>query len=410
MTAAVIITICLLLLLAYVFDITASKTKIPSIILLLVLGFGLKQITDLAGYPLPNLQPILPILGTIGLILIVLEGSLELDIDRSKLKFVGTTFLLALLSILVMSFGLAYSFFYFFDYSLKYSLTNAIPMCIISSSIAIPSARYLLAKDKEFVTYESSLSDIIGVIFFNFITLNESIGTYSFGFFILELLIMFIVSFLATMALSFLIAKIRHHFKFVPIIILVVLIYTISKMFHLPALIFILIFGLVLQNLDKLKGFHFIQILNPDILDLEVKKFMEVTTEFSFLIRALFFLLFGFLIEFDDLINIDTLPWAGGIVISVFVIRAIFLKVLKLRITPLLYIAPRGLITILLFLSIPINQKIVIVNNALLIQVIVLCAIIMMIGLIFSKNIQPAPLLRSEEENDPERDKVFDMI
>lgn len=409
MTVAVIITICLLILLAYVFDITASKTRIPSIILLLLLGFGLKQITDFAGYPLPNLEPILPILGTIGLILIVLEGSLELDLDRSKLKFVGTTFLLALLPMLVMAFGLAYSFFYAFDYSMKYSLTNAIPLCIISSAIAIPSARYLIAKDKEFVTYESSLSDIIGVIFFNFITLNDYIGTSSFGFFFLELLVMFIVSFLATMALSFLIAKIRHHFKFVPIIILVVLIYTISKMFNLPALIFILLFGLVLQNLDKLKGFHFIQILNPDILDLEVKKFMEITTEFSFLIRALFFLLFGFLIQFEDLINIETLPWAGGIVISIFIIRAVFLKIFKLRVTPLLYIAPRGLITILLFLSIPVNQKILIVNNALLVQVIVICAIIMMFGLMFSKNIEPSSLKRSEEENDLEKDKVFDL-
>lgn len=410
MTVAVIITICLLILLAYVFDITASKTRIPSIILLLLLGFGLKQITDFAGYPLPNLEPILPILGTIGLILIVLEGSLELDIDRSKLKFVGTTFLIALLPMLVMALGLAYSFFYAFDYSMKYSLTNAIPLCIISSAIAIPSARYLIAKDKEFVTYESSLSDIIGVIFFNFITLNDYIGTYSIGFFIFELIVMFIVSFLATMALSFLIAKIRHHFKFVPIIILVVLIYEISKMLNLPALIFILLFGLVLQNLDKLKGFHFIQILNPDILDKEVKKFMEITTEFSFLIRALFFLLFGFLIQFEDLINIETLPWAGGIVISIFIIRAIFLKIFKLKVTPLLYIAPRGLITILLFLSIPVNQKISIVNNALLIQVIVITAIIMMFGLMFSKNIEPAPLIRSEEENDLEIDKIFDRV
>ena len=339
----------------------------------------------------------------------MLEGSLELDIDRSKLKFVGITFLVALLPMLVMAFGLAYSFFYAFDYSLKYSLTNAIPLCVISSAIAIPSSINLSPEKKEFVIYESSLSDIIGVIFFNFITLNDYIGTSSFGFFFLELLVMFIVSFLATMALSFLIAKIRHHFKFVPIIILVVLIYTVSKMFHLPALIFILLFGLVLQNLDKLKGFHFIQILNPDILDLEVKKFMEITTEFSFLIRALFFLLFGFLIQFEDLINIETLPWAGGIVISIFIIRAIFLKVFKLRITPLLFIAPRGLITILLFLSIPVNQKMLIVNNALLIQVIVICAIIMMFGLMFSKNTEDENLIKIDDENDREKDKIFDM-
>ncbi|MBS1519002.1 MAG: cation:proton antiporter [Bacteroidetes bacterium] len=410
MTVAVIITICVLILLAYIFDITASRTKIPSIILLLILGFALKQITFLAGFQLPNLNPILPILGTIGLILIVLEGTLELDINRSKLKLIGTTLVLALVPMIILSFALAYSLLYAFDFSLKYALTNAIPLCIISSAIAIPSSRFLKSSDKEFVTYESSLSDIIGVIFFNFITLNEYIRTISFGIFLVELIIMFIVSFFATIALAFLIAKIKHHFKFVPIIILVVLIYTISKLFNLPALIFILLFGLIVQNLDEMKGFKFIQRLNPDILDKEVHKFSEITTEFSFLIRALFFILFGYLIQFEDIINLETLPWAGGIVIAIFLIRAVFLKLLKLRISPLLYIAPRGLITILLFLSIPVNQKILIVNNALLIQVIIICAIIMMFGLMFSRETASEPIYTKEEDKDFEKESLFDVV
>lgn len=48
---------------------------------------------------------------------------------------------------------------------------------------------------------------------------------------------------------------------------------------------------------------------------------------------------------------------------------------------PLLSIAPRGLITILLFLSIPENQGISLVNNSLIIQVIIFTALIMMVGL-----------------------------
>jgi hypothetical protein len=41
--------------------------------------------------------------------------------------------------------------------------------------------------------------------------------------------------------LSFLLNKIQHHIKFVPIVLLIILIYEISKIFHLPALIFILV-------------------------------------------------------------------------------------------------------------------------------------------------------------------------
>ena len=71
----IIITFCILLLVAYLFDLTSSKTKIPSVILLLLLGWGVRQITDLLFIDLPDFSYVLPILGTIGLILIVLDGS-----------------------------------------------------------------------------------------------------------------------------------------------------------------------------------------------------------------------------------------------------------------------------------------------------------------------------------------------
>lgn len=77
------IIIYILLLLAYVFDITASKTKITSVILLLLLGFSVKIITENINISVPYLNLILSILGTIGLILIALEGSLELEINKA---------------------------------------------------------------------------------------------------------------------------------------------------------------------------------------------------------------------------------------------------------------------------------------------------------------------------------------
>lgn len=79
MNASILITICALLLLAYIFDITSSKTKIPSVILLLLLGWTVNKITQVFNINVPNLESVLPIIGTIGLILIVLEGSLELE-------------------------------------------------------------------------------------------------------------------------------------------------------------------------------------------------------------------------------------------------------------------------------------------------------------------------------------------
>ena len=388
MTISVIITISILLLLAYVFDITTSKTKIPSVILLLLLGFGANLFKESLNITLPNLNPILPILGTIGLILIVLEGSLELEINKTKLPLILKSSIVALIPLLVISFGIAYYLNHFEHLPLKLALASAIPIGIISSAIAIPSARNLLNNEKEFITYESSLSDIFGVIFFNFITLNDNIGTQTFGHFFLELLTMLAVSFVATILLAGFLNNIKHHIKFVPMIILVLLIYGIAKLFHLPALIFILIFGLFIGNIDELRQYKFIQKFHPVNFTKDVHKFREITAELAFLVRALFFMLFGFLIDISDVLNSETILFALCITLGIFIVRLIVLKIFKLQTNPLVFIAPRGLITILLFLSIPISQQIEQIDKSLIIQVIILSALIMMVGLMRYKNPQ----------------------
>ena len=83
----------------------------------------------------------------------------------------------------------------------------------------------------------------------------------------------------------------------------------------------------------------------------------------------------------------DTLYWALGIVAVIFIIRFIQLKALKVPLQPLLLIAPRGLITILLFLAITPEQAIPLVNKSLIIQIIILTALIMMIGLMTTRSV-----------------------
>ena len=389
MTAAIIITICTLLLIAYIFDLTSSKTKIPSVILLLFLGWLVQQASTFVNIRIPNLQPLLPILGTIGLILIVLEGSLELEFNKSKIPLIKKSFVIALVPILSLSLLLAYLFMYFGGTSFKDALLNAIPFSVISSSIAIPSVRNQATSTKEFVIYESSLSDILGILFFNFVAYNSTINVASFGNFGLQLLIIAAVSFVATLGLSLLLSKIEHHIKFAPIVFLIILIYEISKIYNLPALLFILLFGLFLGNLDELKRFKWIDKLKPDELNSEIHKFKELITEATFLVRALFFLLFGYLMQTAEILNAATFKWALAIVAMIFILRAILLKLFKLSLSPLLYVAPRGLINILLFLSILPEKTIALANKSLVVQVIFLTAFIMMLGLLLTKKIAP---------------------
>ncbi len=386
MVNSIIITLCCLLLLAYVFDLTSSITRIPSVILLLILGLAAKLVSNFLGLEIPDLTSLLPIFGTIGLILIVLEGSLELELNKSKKSVIRKTLAASFIQIALLSFGFAFLFYYFGDYPFSLALINAIPLCVISSAIAIPSSKNLSPEKKEFVIYESSLSDIIGVLLFNFVLTNEVVNLHSFTTFGVQLIILVIVSLIATIGLAYLLHKIDHHVKFTPILILVILIYGISKYFHLPALAFILIFGLIAGNLDEFKKIKFIDKIHPETLNAEIHKFKELLSEMAFLTRALFFLLFGYLLDVNDILNANTILWSGTITVLIFAVRFAQLRLFGTKSLQLILMAPRGLITILLFLSIPSEKSIALVNKPLVIQVIILTSLVMMLGYIIGKN------------------------
>lgn len=390
MTNAIIITICCLLLIAYLFDLTASRTRIPSVILLLLLGWAVKLVAQFLQIDIPSLSPLLPAFGTIGLILIVLEGSLELKLSRERSPLIKKSILMSALPMLLMLAGCAWLIHDQYQVSWKTSLINITPLCIISSAIAIPSAAAIESRFRETVIYESSFSDIIGVMIFNFLILNETIGPLQVGNLFLQILLMTVISLLVTILLAFFLRRIDHHIKFVPIILVLILIYFVSKYFHLPGLIFILLFGLLLGNAEKVIKIKGLEHIDTSRLQDEVHKFREITTEGAFLIRAMFFLIFGFQIETADVLNSDTLLWSAAITALIFVLRAVHLRITGLPVFPLIYFAPRGLITILLFLSIPAEFTIPLINTALIIQVILMTAVVMMLGLMSQSKPQKA--------------------
>jgi cell volume regulation protein A len=384
MTTPLIITLCVLVLVAYAFDLSSKRTKIPTVIILLIMGYLIKYAVDFFEIGIPNLDFLLPAIGSIGLILIVLEAGLDLELNKKKKAILTESFMSAVLPLLMLFLVIGFSINYYTGAGLMSSFINAIPFCIISSAIAIPSVQNLSDEKKEFVVYESSFSDILGVVLFNFFLSNETVGISSFLVFFAQILIMLLISLVASIGLAFVIKKIDHHVKFIPIMVMIILIYEIAKIYHLPALLFILIFGLFLNNLDELHRFSFIKKLQPKLLNEEVKGFSKLIAETAFLIRTIFFILFGYTISAETLLNLETLPFALGIITLIILIRFIQLKISKTEITPLLFIAPRGLITIMLFLSIPIAKKIHFINDSLLIQVIIIGAFLMMIGLMFT--------------------------
>ena len=385
-TYTILIILSGLVIFSYLFDLVANKTKIPSVLLLLLLGIGLHFLVDYLKIQTINFLSILPTLGTVGLILIVFEGSLELKYDRKKNKLIKTAFLSALLILIATTAIITFVIYQISHKELYTCIANAIPFSVISSAIAIPSAVALNKEDKEFVVYESSFSDILGIITFNFVITNSTLTTSSFLGLAFSTSLILLLSAVACIILIFIMGKLVHNIKFFLIISILILVYAIGQSYHLSSLVLILSTGLFLNNVDNIENAWFRSVFIYKNLSADLSNLYQLSAESAFILRTFFFVIFGFTMNVKELNNPIILANGLFILIAIYAIRFIFLKTLKKGIiTPILYIAPRGLISILLYFNLPDSIKIVQIGPSFLFLVVLGTSIIMTLGLVLSQ-------------------------
>lgn len=384
MTYLIIIALCVIILLSYLFDITSKYTKIPGVLMLILLGLGIQFVVKNTDLVMPNLAPLLPLLGTLGLILIVMEASLDLKLNKNKKKVIGHSVSSAFILLAVFTGITAYVLNHFLGIPWQAALINIIPLAIISSAVAIPAAANLKGEDKEFVVYESSFSDILGILIFDFILMSHdslSNGLFNLAF---NGITTFLIAIVITIALAFLLHKTAHHVNYVIIMTFIVLIYMLAKLVHFPALLLILIFGMVLSNHKFFKLTIVEKFINFEKFEKDIDSFKHIAGELTFLVRSFFFIMFGFYTKLDELLSLKSFVIALAIVAFILLIRWLFLQqVLRKPVIPLLFFAPRGLITILLFLGIPEVHKIGFVNEGLITQVIFISILLLTPGNLF---------------------------
>jgi len=423
-TLSILIVLPLLVVFSYLFDAIARKTKFPSVILLMFTGIIIRTATNLYGFTdFGFLDKLIPVLGTVGLILIVLEGALELDIKKEKLPVILKGFFAAALILILNIIAVSWAFENLLNLEHKTAVIFAIPLAIISSAVAIPSAAGLLNREKEFVVYESTFSDILGIMIFNYAirqfesnqTLISAESIVALG---LQIIGVIVVSLIITYLLFQLLQKIEHHVKFFLILALLVLVYAFGKFFHLPALVTIFIFGLFLSNVKALLPGFMQRYLDLNQTEKGLHEFHILTAESTFLVKTFFFLFFGFSISIVEFSSIA--PFIYGVLIFgiMLLIRYMYFIVttFKIKPSPLVYMSPRGLISILLFLQIKevtfVNTSLSIIDEQVLLVVILASMLMMTLGTM-KKTKQDSKLesLTDSEETEPNTlDEFLDGI
>lgn len=376
-----IIAACLLVILSYLFNLLSRKTGIPSVLMLLILGIAVREILAGAGktYTVPSRM--VELIGILGLIMIILEAGLDLNISKNKLKLVRNAFFSAT-AILVLSSTALSAFLYFY---LREDFINcliyAIPLSVVSSAIVIPSISHLNETKKEFLVYETSFSDIVGILLFNYIIAGNLLHGMNIAWFFGSIVLSLVISILLSLLILFLLTQINTKVRFFLVFAILIFLYAGGKELHLPALFIILLFGVIVSNwqLPFFRRLHG-KIPADKVTDL-THLLHSLTAESSFLIRTFFFFIFGLTINIRLIADLEVVLAGSVIVLILLGIRYIYLRFfLRSHIIPELFYLPRGLITILLFYSIPLKNQLSRFNEGILFFTILATSVIMMIG------------------------------
>jgi NhaP-type Na+/H+ or K+/H+ antiporter len=381
-----IIAICIILIFSYNFNLIAKYTNIPSVLLLILLGVFIKQgLNTFAIDTGEHLFAILEVVGIVGLIMIVLEAALELDLQKEKTTLILKSFFIALTALIATSFLTAYIIYSFIINDFFIALVYAVPLSIMSSAIIIPSVGGLAKSKKEFLIYESAFSDILGIMLFYFL-LNHA-DTSNIGTIILNvtfnILSTIVIALIASYLLVWMLQRINSQVKLFLLISVLVLLYSIAKIFHFSSLLIIIIFGLVLNNYKVFFRGIFQSWIKEERLLHVLKDFHMVTMESAFFIRTFFFVIFGMTLELTDLLDMNAALISIAIVSGLLIVRFLCLKLFRIKyLLPELFVAPRGLITILLFFAIPVSYQYLPFSPGIVLYTILISSIVMAIALV----------------------------
>jgi Kef-type K+ transport system membrane component KefB len=384
---------------SYFFNLISKRTNFPSVLLLLILGMLIKSGLNLTGIDASNLDSILELLGIIGLVMIVLEAALDLRFSREKAPLIFKALLMALLSLITGTLIIALLIRQYIDSDFLTSMIHAIPMTIVSSAIIIPSVVNFREHQREFMVYEATFSDILGILFFYFTiesTHFENVGVLAVSV-VANLFITVIASFFLSVILIFLFQQIKTQVKLFLLLSVLLVFFSLGKLLHLSSLIIILTFGLMLENKEIIFGRFFSRFVREDALNHIHINFKLITLETSFIIRTFFFVTFGMTITLASVFDMEII-FLSTMITGLFLgIRYVLLKVMvRRRFNDILYLIPRGLITILLFYSIPPEFQEPAFDPGILFLTILFTSVIMSVSLLHQKWQQRPRIIRKE--------------
>jgi cell volume regulation protein A len=338
-----------LLVLAFAANRLSKLTRVPDIIVLLIIGVGLGPI--LHWVDPGNFKGAISILGTLALILILFEGGLELRL-RQALRYFPAGLLLV-----VLSFGLSLALVALMGRALMHlewtdCLLLGAALGCTSGTIVIPALQQITTPDpvKVTLTVEASLGEIIAVLMVGSLLHMEGGGSLIGGMasnFSHHILISLVVGVALGAAWSRLWPMLAGlPYSNILNLGVVLGVYSIGDYLKGSGLLAVLVFGVTLANLPR----------TPHMAR-QGARLLAFHAELSFLVRSFFFVLLGVIAEFVSRHYIvPILGILAALVLARFLAvqgsRWVVRDVARRDTELLFWMLPRGLVTAVLALEI----------------------------------------------------------
>jgi potassium/hydrogen antiporter len=353
-----------LLALAFAANRLYRLTRIPDVILLMVVGLFVGPI--LGWVQAPEFRPATHILGTLALILILFEAGLELNLRDTLRRFPGGL----LLSVLSFAFSMGLVTLVAWKthgFMLESSLLIGAVLGCVSSSIVLPVLQQIRVSEPVRLTlvFEASVSDVLGVLAVSvLLDWGNGRSAASLGGFIAGTLSLLVGSVAIAVVAGIVWSRLlpvlsEQRFWQVVTLALILLLYAGTEKLSHGGLIAVLVFGLMLANARAVgpelrASTSMLQQGSPD----HQRAILSFHSELAFLVRSFFFILLGVIVELGNLKGYAwlTLGTIGGLIaarwIAVTLTSWSWGEANRGARHVALWIFPRGLITAVLAIEV----------------------------------------------------------
>ncbi len=385
-TAIVIIAIGVLIFGAHLFNGLFKYTKIPNVLVLLLVGILVGPVLKLVNAS--HFGAIGPIFTAITLVLILFESGTNLKI-REIFNSIGSAFLLTLFNFITSALvGTIIAYSYFTSLDLLSASFFGVIIAGTSSAVVIPIIKQLKMNEKGSTTLllESALSDVFCLVIGLALLAAMKQGVFELGAILDSIWRSFLIAAIIGLFAGIVWSMIIHLTRFIENsrvmnIALVFIIYGITENMHFNGGIAVLIFGITLGNAHLLKDTFLNKLLPAKELVQDEKDFFS---ELVFIMATFFFVYVGIHMQFG---SVEIYLLSLLIVTLITLIRPLSVKLLvrtemsgkDLGIMAIM--APKGLVpailaTIPIQLGMPGGKDIQMLAFAVVLLSIVICSIL----------------------------------